>query len=443
VKKSLLFVVSIAHRQHMFGDQVVYGDPAWYQGSNSPYYAESHKQWRVKCREFIEKHIIPHVSDWEKEKAIPRSVAMALGDAGLLQCVAGKNSYSFTPKIKPPLGFDYFHELIFIDELARSASGGVLWGLIEGLQIGLPPILNFASRELQAKIAAPCLMGKEAICLCITEPTAGSDVAAIKTTAVRSGDFYIVNGEKKWITNGIFADWFTVAVKTGDLPSSAASAISLLMIHKSMPGVKTRRMDCQGVHSSGTTYIEFENVKVPTSNLIGIEGDGFKYIMKNFNHERWGFVVQANRFSRVCLEESIKYALKRKTFGKPLIDHEVIRWKIAEMIRQIESTHAWLETITFQMNTLDNAMTILGGPISLLKAHSTKIFEYCAREASQIFGGNSYTKSGMGEKIERLYRDVRAYAIPGGSEEILLDLGVRQAVKRMQALSPKNRDSKL
>ena len=193
-------------------------------------------------------------------------------------------------------------------------------------------------------------------------------------------------------------------------------------------------MDCQGVWSSGTTFIEFENVEVPFANLIGKEGEGFKYIMKNFNHERWGFVVQANRFARVCLEESIKHAMKRKTFGKALINHEVIRWKIAEMARQVESTHAWLENITHQLNSFksyEEAMTVLAGPISLMKAHSTKVFEYCAREASQIFGGAAYTRSGIGEKVERLYRDVRAYAIPGGSEEILLDLGVRQAVKRM------------
>ena len=397
----------------------------------SPYYNASHEDWRKKCREYVESKIIPHVSEWERAKSIPRSVAIELGSAGLLPCVAGKNAYDFVPHLPRPKNFDYFHELIFIDELARSASGGVLWGLIEGLQIGLPPVLNFGSPFLKDKIAANCLSGKEAICLCITEPTAGSDVAAIRTTANKSADnsSYILNGQKKWITNGIFADWFTVACKTG--PAS----ISLLMVHKSMPGIRTRRMDCQGVHSSGTTFIQFENVVVPQTHLIGTEGEGFKYIMKNFNHERWGFVVQANRFARVCCEESITYAMKRKTFGKNLIDHEVIRWKIAEMIRQIESTHAWLETITYQMNTLDDAMTILAGPVSLLKAHSTKVFEYCAREASQIFGGNSYTQSGMGEKIERLYRDVRAYAIPGGSEEILLDLGVRQAIKRMNTMN--------
>jgi len=195
-------------------------------------------------------------------------------------------------------------------------------------------------------------------------------------------------------------------------------------------------MDCQGVWSSGTTFVTFDNVEVPASNMIGGENEGFKVIMKNFNHERWGFVVQANRFSRICLEESFKYATKRKTFGKTLVEHPVIRWKLAEMARQVEGTHHWLENLTHQLNTMPSAVAneVLGGPIALAKAHATKVFEFCAREASQVFGGNAYTRSGLGEKIERLYRDVRAYAIPGGSEEILLDLSVRQALKQQAKL---------
>jgi alkylation response protein AidB-like acyl-CoA dehydrogenase len=416
----------------MFGELVPYGDPGWYQGSSSPYYRKTHEEWRARCRAFVEARIVPHVSEWEAKKEIPRDVAIDCAKAGLLASVAGKNAYEFLSdeeKRGKPQDFDYFHELIFIDELARCASGGVLWGLIEGLQIGLPPVLNFGSKFLHAKVARACLTGNACICLAITEASAGSDVSAIATTAQldREKSVYIVNGSKKWITNGIFSDFFTVAVKTGP------GRISLLLLEKSMPGISTRRMECQGVWSSGTTFVQFDQVEVPAENLIGVEGEGFKYIMKNFNHERWGFVVQANRFARICLEESLKYAVKRKTFGKALIEHEVIRWKIAEMTRQVESTHAWLEHITHQMCTLshEKAMTELAGPISLMKAHSTKVFEYCAREASQIFGGNAYTRSGLGEKIERLYRDVRAYAIPGGSEEILLDLGVRQALKRM------------
>jgi len=417
--------------QATFGDGTPYGDPNWYnEAYHSLYYKDTHKVWRERCREFVKKEILPNVSEWEVNKKIPKEAYLKCYEAGLLPCVVGAASgaYDLVPA-EAPQDFDYFHELIFIDELARCASGGVLWGLIEGLQIGLPPVLNFGTEEMKNRVAPACLKGEKIICLNITEPSAGSDVASLKTTAVREGDHYIVNGNKKWITNGVFADYFTVAVRTG---GAGMRGVSMLLLEKdTMPGISTRRMDCQGVWPSGTTYVEFDSVKVPVSNLIGKENEGFGVIMKNFNHERWGFVIQANRFSRCLLEESWNYAGKRSTFGKKLLEHPVIRWKLAEMARQVEATHHWLENLTLQLCRMpkDVAMTALGGPIALCKAHSSKVFEYCAREARQIFGGNAYTRSGLGEKVERLYRDVGAYAIPGGSEEILLDLSVRQAAK--------------
>ena len=154
-------------------------------------------------------------------------------------------------------------------------------------------------------------------------------------------------------------------------------------------------------------------------------------IVANFNHERIGIVIQAVRFARVCYEESVKYAYKRKTFGQRLIDHPVIRMKCAHMARQIEATWNWLENIIFQSQVMDQfeATVKMGGAIAGLKAQSTTTFEYCAREASQIFGGLSYTRGGQGGKIERLYRDVRAFSIPGGSEEIMLDLSMRQSLR--------------
>jgi len=167
-------------------------------------------------------------------------------------------------------------------------------------------------------------------------------------------------------------------------------------------------------------------VKVPVQNLIGKENEGFKYIMYNFNHERFVISAMSNRYSRVCLEESIRYARLRKTFTKRLIDHQVIRHKIAEMARMVEATHAWIELVAHQMNSGVPDME-LGGTIALLKAHSTKTMEYCAREASQILGGASYIRGGQGEKVERLYREVRVNAIGGGSEEIMLDLAMKQA----------------
>ena len=199
-----------------------------------------------------------------------------------------------------------------------------------------------------------------------------------------TGRFYIVTGEKKWITNGIWADYFTVAVRTG---GKGSSGISLLVIEKSMKGVECKRMDCMGVWASGTTFITFDEVRVPVENLIGNENEGFKYIMHNFNHERWGFVVQANRFARVCYEEAFTYAHRRRTFGQRLIDHAVIRHKLAEMIRQIEATHNLLENITYQMNTLSEEQKpkMLAGITALAKVQATKVFEFWRQRSGADF----------------------------------------------------------
>jgi alkylation response protein AidB-like acyl-CoA dehydrogenase len=192
------------------------------------------------------------------------------------------------------------------------------------------------------------------------------------------------------------------------------NGISLLLVERTMPGVQTRHMPCSGVWASGTSYITFEDVKVPVSNLIGKENKGFKAIMYNFNHERMGICIQSARFARVCYEEALKYAHKRRTFGKKLVDHPVIRNKLAQMAGKVEAIHGWLEILLYQTKTMpkDMQMLKLGGPIALLKAQTTQVFEYCAREAAQIFGGLSYSRGGQGEKVERLYREVRGNENP-------------------------------
>ena len=331
--------------------------------------------------------------------------------------------------------FDAFHELIAWEEVCRCGSGGLAWGICEGIQISVPPLLNFAGTPLHVKVARECLRGESVVCLCISEPYAGSDVANIRCTAEKdaSGEFYVVNGEKKWITNGMYSDYFVVACRTG---GKGHKGISLLLLDANMPGVGRKQMDCMGMWASGTAFITLEDVKVPKERLIGQENQGFYYIVYNFNHERWGFVVQATEFARVCLDEATKYALRRRTFGKTLVEHPVIRAKLGEMARQIESTHAMLELLTYQMCTMskEDQNTKLAADCALIKVQATKVFEYCAREAAQIFGGNSYIRGGQGEKIERLYREVRATAIPGGSEEIMIDLAVRQILKPIKKL---------
>lgn len=400
----------------LFGDLVPFGDPYWYSGLTTPYYKESHYKLRAAAREFCDKEVMPYCHEWDEAKQLPKGLYVKLAEHNLLGALIGAPFPKEYAPNNPILGvvsvdeYDYFHWFILYDEISRCGSGGVCWGLSGGLAIGLPPILHFASEAMKKRIVTECLRGEKNICLAITEPYAGSDVANIRCEARESpdGTHYIVNGEKKWITNGVFADYFTVACRTG---GSGMGGISFLLIEKTFPGVKTRQMKCSGVWSSGTTYITFEDVQVPKENLVGQENKGFKYIMHNFNQERVGIAIQATRFARVCYEEAIKFAHKRKTFGKRLVDHPVIRNKLAHMARQIEATYAWLEVLINQMNILSKqeANIRLGGPIALLKAQSTQTFEFCAREAAQIFGGLSYTRGGQGEKVERLYREVRAY----------------------------------
>ncbi|KAG2199385.1 hypothetical protein INT47_001567 [Mucor saturninus] len=445
VKQSVDIHQLVSGDHARFGEGIPYGDPTWYQEWNSPYYNESHIKLRKEIREFVDKEVMPFCHEWSEAKAIPRAIVKRAAEMGLLNAVSGaaknpKNAslmtYPLPGGIKPE-DFDIFHEFVCVDEIARCGSGGFIWALSGGLGIGLPPVLNFATKEIREKVVPGCLAGDKFIALAITEPSAGSDVANLKTTAVDMGDHYILNGEKKWITQGAYADYYTVACRTG---GQGMGGVSLLLVERTMPGVTARYMDTQGMWGSGTSYITFEDVKVPKGHIIGKVNQGFKYIMHNFNHERIGIIMQANRLARVCIEESLKYSMKRKTFGVSLIEHAVIRNKFGHMIRQCESTHAWLESVLYQLHTQPEKVTpnLLAGPVALLKAQATQTFEYCAREAAQIFGGLAYTRGGQGEKVERLYREVRAYAIPGGSEEIMLDLGVRQALKQaLEASKPK------
>ncbi|KAK3191988.1 hypothetical protein K4F52_002031 [Lecanicillium sp. MT-2017a] len=423
-----------------FGQQIPFADPAWYQSYHSPYFNETHATLRAEVREWVENEIEPFVTEWDEAKRVPEEIYKELGRRGYLAGLLGvkyPTEYASGVKSVPPEKWDLFHEMLITDELSRTGSGGFVWNLIGGYGIGCPPVIKFGKQALKDRILPGILSGDKRICLAITEPDAGSDVANLTCEAKLSedGKHFIVNGEKKWITNGIWADYFTTAVRTG---GPGMNGVSLLLIERT-DGVSTRRMDCQGVWSSGTTYITFEDVKVPVENLLGKENQGFRVIMTNFNHERMGIIIQCLRFSRVCYEESVKYANKRRTFGKKLMEHPVIRMKLAHMARQIEASYNWLENIVYQCEKMGEteAMLRLGGPIASLKAQSTVTFEFCAREASQIFGGLSYSRGGQGAKVERLYRDVRAYAIPGGSEEIMLDLSMRQSMRVAKAMGMK------
>lgn len=408
-----------------FGTEVVLAEPAWYQFFESPYYNESHKAFRNKIRRFMETEVHPYVDEWE-ERHVQTGEEMPL--FAIIQKAYAAGIYAPQWPVElggtpPEGGFDAFHDLILCDEVGRSHSSGVS-SAFSLYTMALPPILRWGSKYLVDKVARDVITAKAYIALCISEPYAGSDVAGMRATAEKKGDYYVINAEKKWITMGIFANYFTVAARTGP---KGHKGISLFLVDRDTPGVTVQRMKLQGAWLSGTSVVRFEDVKIPATHLIGKENDGFKMIMKNFNHERYTMAVQANRASRELLTAAMNHAMNRRTFGKRLIEHQVIRQKLADMAMRIEAVHALIESVTYQMK-LGMSDERLGGVTALLKVNATRTTELCVRETSQIFGGASFVRGGIGVRVERAARDVRGLVVPGGSDEILADLAVRQAM---------------
>ncbi|KAI1421972.1 putative acyl-CoA dehydrogenase [Xylaria sp. FL1777] len=425
---------------------IPFSEPSWLMGLPSAHYTDSHHNFQKAIRPFIQKHLLDHAIEWDKAESVPDHVYRDFTEANmLLPALPAPLPVAWLKRlgIHELLGglkvedFDYMHSLIFADEMARSGLVGPSSSLMTGFAFGIPPILKFGDKRLQEKFLPDLLTGKKRCCIAITEPDAGSDVANITTTAVKSscGKYYIVNGTKKWITNGIWSDYSTMAVRTGSLGSGAVGLSLLVVPLKNYPGVSMRRLGVAGQLSAGTTYIELDEVKVPVENLIGLAGMGMRYIMTNFNHERLSVAIGVTRQARVALAATFEYVMKREAFGKPLMDQPVVRHRLAKAGGLLESQWAWVEQFAYQMSQMpkDDADRELGGMTGLLKAQAGIILHECASTAVLLFGGNGLTRSGQGELIEMIYREVPGARIPGGSEDVLLDLAVRQLVKLYQA----------
>ncbi|KAJ3532050.1 hypothetical protein NM688_g7483 [Phlebia brevispora] len=416
--------------------KVPYAEPGWLsEGYHSPYYKESHRKLQKAVREFVDEVLYPDAQLHEEDGKRPSLEViekMAALNLHAMRMGPGKHLKGRTLMngVVTPEEFDYFHELVITQEFSRIYARGYGDGLQAGAVIGLPPVLNFANPQLRERVVSEVLSSKKFISLAISEAFAGSDVQGLKTTARKTedGKYWIINGTKKWITNGVFSDYFTVGCKTED-------GFTVILVERG-EGVETKSIKTSYSTTAGTAYITFENVKVPVENTLGPEGGGIFVILSNFNHERWVMCCSSARSHRAIVEECLKWVNQRKAFGKPLSSQAVVRSKIAAMIARVESVQNWLENITYQMNNMSykEQATKLAGPIGLLKMYSTRCAQDTARDAVQIFGGRGITKSGMGRFIEHFYRTVTFDALLGGAEDVLGDLGVRQAMAKM----PKN-----
>ncbi|KAG9187032.1 hypothetical protein G6011_10140 [Alternaria panax] len=420
-----------------FGSGIPYAENSWAAGAPSPYYNDSHRKLRQALRSWIEEKILPHVSEWEETANIPDSVYQEAARAGLLLPTASGKSIDPDLAAKYPIigsidpkQWDGFHDFILHDEFGRVGGIGLENGLLGGATLCTPAIMKFGSKSLKDAILDDVLSGRSRLALAITEPEAGSDVRGLQTDAVVSSDGrgFIVNGQKKWITGGMYATFFLTLVK------EVSGSFTLLVVKRSK-GLSTRHMVMSGSTSAGTAYVDFDDVYVPLSMTVGERGQGLKYIMSNFNHERLFIAMQSLRCSRVCLEDSVSFALTRETFGKRLIDQPVIRYKIANISREVEALGAWLESLIFQLQNLspEDSDYLLAGTTAQIKAHSGIVLEHVVRDAVQLMGGLGLTRGGRGERVERIWRDVKAITVPGGSEEIMLDLSTRRALKIYEA----------
>ena len=375
--------------------------------TTSLYYDESHEAFRQTARRFVEKEIIPHVDEWDEAGGFPRELYKKAADVGILG-LGYPEEYGGSP-------CDQFHRIVLSQELARAACGGVSASLMSHT-IGSPPILAVGPEAMKKRVLPQVLSGEKISALAITEPSGGSDVAQLKTTARREGDHYIVNGSKMFITSGVRADFYTVAVRTG---GPGAGGVSLLLIERGMEGFTQQPLKKMGWWASDTAQLFFDDVKVPVENLIGEENKGFKYVMLNFNSERLGMAAGCTAFSRLCLEEAIAWARERKVFGARLADQQVVRHKIVDMAMRVNATQAWLEQLAWRVQNGEKP----AAEIAMLKNQATQTMAFCASEAVQIHGGMGFMR---GTKVERIYREVKVNAIGGGAEEIMKDLAARQ-----------------
>ncbi|HHW1962786.1 TPA: acyl-CoA dehydrogenase family protein [Pseudomonas aeruginosa] len=369
------------------------------------YFDESHQLIRDSVRRFVEREVLPYIDEWEEAEEFPRELYLKAGAAGILG-IGYPEAYGGSCE------GDLFAKVAASEELMRCGSGGLVAGL-GSLDIGLPPVVKWARPEVRERVVPAVLRGEKIMALAVTESSGGSDVANLKTRAVRDGDHYRVSGSKTFITSGVRADYYTVAVRTG---GEGFAGISLLLVEKGTAGFSVgRKLKKMGWWASDTAELFFDDCRVPAENLIGVENAGFACIMANFQSERLALAVMANMTAQLALEESLRWAREREAFGKPIGKFQVLRHRLAEMATQLEVSREF----TYRQAAKMAAGKSVIKEISMAKNFATDVADRLTYDAVQVLGGMGYMRESL---VERLYRDNRILSIGGGSREIMNEI---------------------
>ena len=368
-----------------------------------------HDEWRSKLRAFVDEHIAPDLDAWSEAGTFPDELYKKCAAAGLLGFGFPAELGGWDDEV------DLYHRIIFAEEFHRHGSG-VVFADIATLWIGLPPVANFGSAELLESVVRPVLAGEKKIAFAVTEPGGGSDVSGLETTAKLDGDSYVVNGGKTLISGAARADWILTVARTG---GEGAKGLSLLLIDAASTGVSVKAVPGLSWYSASNGTIAFDSVRVPAANRIGDEGRAFSYLTEQFNIERFSGVAATLAMARTATADAIAWAQDRHTFGKRLIDHQVIRHKLVAMVREIRAAYGYLDQCVYRFENDELPIADL----CMLKFHATGVLERISRDAMHVLGGQAYQGN---HRIERIQRESRIFALGGGTEEILSDLAARQ-----------------
>ncbi len=366
-----------------------------------------HLQWQQTLRQFVDKEIGPNAHHWDETETFPLELYKKAGALGL-SGLGYPAEFGGTP-------CDSLMKVLTILELARAGLGGLNASLLSHT-IMVGPLIKAANDTIKQTVVKQLLSGQAIGSLAVTEADGGSDVAALKTTAVQKSDGWLINGSKCYITSGIRADFILLAARTG---GPGASGLSLFLMDGNTAGLTRNALKKTGWWCSDTAELFFDNCLVPHDRLIGLENKGFGLIMQNFNDERLTMAAGSVGFAISCFEEALDWAKQRKTFGKTLIEHQVVRHKLVAMLDGILPMLAWLAHLA-QKNDQGSSQA---GEIALAKNRAGRLMRDCADSAIQILGGAGFMR---GSKSERIYRDVKVMMIGGGTEEVMNDLAAKQ-----------------
>lgn len=380
---------------------------------NSGYFTEEHELFRKSLQDFLQKEVVPHIEKWEKTGSIERFIWKKFGDMGFFG-IAYPEAYG-------GLNLDLFYTVVLLEELQKIKSGGFAAAIWAHAYLAMTHLNAEGDKRIKQEYLAPSISGDKIGAMCITEPFGGSDVAGMRTTAVKKGDKYIINGSKTFITNGVYADYYVLAAKTS--PDKGNKGISIFLMDTNLKGVSATKLDKLGWRASDTAEIAFDNVEIPEANLMGEEGKGFPYIMQHFALERLIMAINAHASAEFALEYAIDYMSHREAFGSTINKFQALRHTLVDHATDIEHCKIFNYAAVARLDKGEYVVK----EATMAKLKSTKVADDAIYSCLQMLGGYGYMEE---YPLARLSRDSRLGPIGGGTSEILREILAKMIIDK-------------